>query len=429
MKDDGLRDKAGLCVKCGTCRTVCTLYPERKAEIAVARGKVAVLEGALSGENPDAAAVQEALTDCLLCGRCERACPNQVLFEEIVMKGRAELAEELGIPAWKSVLFGKVMPSSPAVRILRKAGAAAERLLLKKAPTGSGLHYRFPEGFGGNGRTIPALPATGFIESLGKGEGTSGEVMLFAGCVFDHLFPDVGRAAYETVAASGKPVAVFRDAACCGLPAMVSGDRKSAVECVEANLRRLREAAPGTIVFPCGSCLLMFRRNVFSLVEEGTPLHEDAVFVSDRAVDYASFVLSSGILDRLPEPPEGERAGEIGYHDPCHLSGTLGKGPQAREVLSRAVGDAFGEMAGADLCCGYGGTFNVRDYPTSARIGENKVSAAAAGGTKIISTACSGCVLQMRDMAARTNPSLRIVHLAELVRQALADRGGRSFGR
>jgi len=71
------------------------------------------------------------------------------------------------------------------------------------------------------------------------------------------------------------------------------------------------------------------------------------------------------------------------------------------------------------LCCGYGGTFNVRDYPTSARIGENKVTVAARGGTKVISTACSGCVLQMRDMAARTDPSLRVVHIAELVRQAL----------
>jgi glycolate oxidase iron-sulfur subunit len=423
VKDEGLREQAGLCVKCGTCRTVCTLYPERKTEIAVARGKVAVLEGALSGENPDAAAVQEALTDCLLCGRCERECPNQVLVEEIVMKGRAQLAEEIGIPAWKSILFGKVLPSSPARRVLRKTGAAAERVFLKKVPTGSGLHYRFPEGFGGGGRTVPALPAAGFIESLGKGEAVSGDVMLFVGCVFDHLFPAVGRAAYETVKASGKAVAVFRDAACCGLPATVSGDRRSALECVEANLRRLREAGPGTIVFPCGSCLLMFKRNVFTLVEAGTPLHEDALFVADRAVDYASFLLSSGVVDRLPAPPAAERAAEIGYHDPCHLSGTLGKGPQAREVLSRAVGGAFGEMAGADLCCGYGGTFNVKDYPTSARIGENKVAQAARGGTRIISTACSGCVLQMRDMAARVDPSLRVVHIAELVEQALS--GGR----
>ncbi len=429
MKDDKLREMVGLCVKCGTCRTVCTLYPERKAEISVARGKVAVLEGALSGENPDAAAVQEALTDCLLCGRCERECPNQVLFEEIVMKGRAELAEELGIPAWKSILFGKVLPSSPAKRVLRKGGAAAERLLLSRVPTGSGLHYRFPEGFGGNGRTVPQLPATGFIESLDRAEAVAGDVMLFVGCVFDHVFPDVGRAAYDTVRASGKPVAVFRDAACCGLPAMVSGDRASALECVASNLRRLREAAPGTIVFPCGSCLLMFKRNVFALVEEGTPLHEDAVFVADRAVDYAGFLLSSGVLDKLPDPPEAERAGEIGYHDPCHLSGTLGKGPQARELLSRTVGRAFREMEGADLCCGYGGTFNVRDYPTSARIGENKVARAARGGTRIIATACSGCVLQMRDMAARTDPSLRVVHIAELVRKALSGGPGGRFGR
>ena len=115
-------------------------------------------------------------------------------------------------------------------------------------------------------------------------------------------------------------------------------------------------------------------------------------------------------------------AGEIGYHDPCHLSGTLGRGKEAREVLRRTVGPAFSEMAGAGLCCGYGGTFNIRDYPTSARIGQNKVSIAAKGGAKVIATACSGCVLQMRDMAARTAPGMRIVHIAELVFQALSRR-------
>jgi Fe-S oxidoreductase len=111
---------------------------------------------------------------------------------------------------------------------------------------------------------------------------------------------------------------------------MVSGDRRSAAECAEANVRRLRAADPGAIVFPCGSCLLMFKRNVFSLIPKGTPLYDDAVFVADRAVDYASFLLSSGVVDHLPDPPQGEKVGEIGYHDPCPLSGTLGKGATTR---------------------------------------------------------------------------------------------------
>ncbi|HEU4949356.1 MAG TPA: (Fe-S)-binding protein, partial [Candidatus Deferrimicrobiaceae bacterium] len=134
MKDAELEALTGLCAKCGTCRTVCTLYPERKTEISVARGKVALIEAALTGEDGDADAVQEALTDCLLCGRCERACPNQVLVEEIVMKGRADLAEKVVIPAWKRVLFGKVMKSPEAKGIARKAAAAGQRLLPGKIP-------------------------------------------------------------------------------------------------------------------------------------------------------------------------------------------------------------------------------------------------------------------------------------------------------
>jgi glycolate oxidase iron-sulfur subunit len=422
VRDEDLRALAGACAKCGTCRTVCTLYPERKAEISVARGKIALVDALLSGRDENLEAVQEALADCLLCGRCERACPNQVLVEEILMKGRADVAGRVGIPAWKQVLFGKVMPSPKLREAGRSAAAAAQTLFGRKIPTDSGLHYRFPEAFGRSGRTVPKLPPKGFLASLSPGEGSAGEVMLFVGCVFDHVFPQVGRASYESMKASGKKIAVFRDAACCGLPAMVSGDRDSALRCAGENVRRLRAAEPGRIVFPCGSCLLMFKRNLFSLFPEGHPVRRDAVWVSDRCEDYASFVLSSGVVSRLPDPPEGQKVGEIGYHDPCHLSGTLGKGREAREVLRGAAGEGFAEIPGADLCCGYGGTFNVRDYGTSARIGGNKVSLAAKGGVRVISTACSGCLLQLRDMAARTRPSLRVTHIAELVAGALARR-------
>jgi glycolate oxidase iron-sulfur subunit len=333
VTDDDLRALTGACAKCGTCRTVCTLYPERKAEISVARGKIALIDAALEGRDEDLEAVQEALADCLLCGRCERSCPNQVLVEEILMKGRADVAREIGIPAWKQVLFGSVMPSPGRRDAARAAASAAQKLLAKKIPTGSGLHYRFPEALGRSGRTVPGLPAKGFIASLAPGEAASGDVLLFVGCVFDHVFPQVGKASYESMKASGKAVAVFRDAACCGLPAMVSGDREAARRCAEENVRRMRAAEPETIVFPCGSCLLMFKRNLFALLPERHPLRADAVWVSDRCQDYASFVLDSGVASGLPDPPEGEKVGEIGYHDPCHLSGTLGKGNEAREVL------------------------------------------------------------------------------------------------
>ncbi|MCL2103387.1 MAG: (Fe-S)-binding protein [Syntrophorhabdaceae bacterium] len=420
MKDEELREMAGLCAKCGTCRSVCSLYPYRKTENAVARGKVRILESALDGENRDLSAVQEAIADCLLCGRCARECPNQVQYEELMMRARARLADKVGGLAWKRILFGKILPSVVAMKAMRKAGALAQRLFLSKLPTGSGLYYRFPVELIGSGRTLPVLPSKGFIESLARSQAVSGDVMLFAGCVFNHIYPEICGAAYETMKVCGRPVSVFRDAACCGLPALVSGDRKSAIVNIEMNLKKMRAASPETIVFPCGSCLLMFKRNITTMFKEGDPLYEDAVFVAERAVDYAGFLLDSGIAGQLPDPEasfQGE--GETGYHDSCHLTGTLGKGEAPRKVLARVVGKAFKEMEGAGLCCGLGGTFNIRDYPTSARIGENKICVAAKGGTKTIAAACSGCVLQLRDMAARVDPSMKVVHIAELVRHSL----------
>lgn len=420
MKADGIAALTAACVKCGTCRTVCTLYPERKAESAVARGKIALLEASARGDAGSAENLQEALSDCLLCGHCERSCPNQVPVEEILMKGRAALAEELGIPAWKRILFGKGIGSPAAKGAARLAGAAGQRLLLRRVPTASGLHYRFPEAFGLSGRTLPALPRESLTGSRLPGEAERGEVTLFAGCVFDHVLPEVGRAAFETIRLSGNSVSVYRGGGCCGLPAMVSGDRAAALANVEENIRRLADSGTGRIVFPCGSCLLMFRRNLFHLLGEDHPLRGAAERVAARCEDYAGFLLSTGVLSRVPA--SSRLAETIGYHDPCHLTGTLGKGEEARELLRRTAGGAFREMEGASLCCGYGGTFNVRDYPTSGRIGENKVRVALRGGTTVIATACSGCILQLRDMSARTAPGLRVAHLAELVFQAFSRR-------
>lgn len=420
MNDDGLLALAAACAKCGACRTACTLYPERRAERAVARGKIALVQAAVTGSDGDARAVRDAIADCLLCGRCERACPNGVRFEELAMRARSALAREIGAPAWTGILFGRVMPSRAVLSAARGAAAAAQRALLARVPTGSGLHYRFPEAFGLSGRTLPAIPARGFVESLAAGEGERGGVMLFVGCVFDHILPQVGRAAYETMRAAADDVAVFRGAACCGLPAMAAGDFESARACARENVRRLRAASPARIVFPCGSCLSMFRRNLPILFPEGDPARDDALWVAARCEDYAGFILSSGVAERLAPPPGG--AETVGYHDPCHLSGALGLGKGPRELLRAAAGAAFREMPGADLCCGNGGTFNIRDYGTSARIGERKVRIAASNGTRVIATACSGCILQLRDMAARADPALRVVHLAELVRAAAGRR-------
>jgi glycolate oxidase iron-sulfur subunit len=421
VRGDGAAALTAACAKCGNCRAVCTLYPERKAESAVARGKIAVLE---SGGKRGASArkIREAVADCLLCGRCARACPNGTPVEEILLGGRAGLAEELGIPAWERILFGKVLASGAATASARTAAAAAQKLLPGRIPTASGLHYRLPEAFGLSGRTLPALPRRSFTGSPAAGEAGRGDVTLFVGCVFDHVFPEVGRAAYDTLRLSGRKIAVFREAACCGLPALAAGDRRSALRRVEENVRRLVDSGTERIVFPCGSCLLMFRRNMFFLLPEGHPLRETAARVSAMCEDYAGFLLSSGAASRLPAPPADGGEGRVGYHDPCHLSGTLGKKGEARELLRRTVGGSFGEMEGADLCCGYGGSFNVRDYPTSGRIGANKVSAAERGGTSVIATACSGCVLHLRDAAARDAPGLRVLHLAELVFQAISDR-------
>jgi len=196
-------------------------------------------------------------------------------------------------------------------------------------------------------------------------------------------------------------VAVFRDAACCGLPPWCPGTA-GPPRVRRENVRRLRDADPRAIVFPCGSCLSCSNGTCFP-DPKGIPRMSRGVR-RGGARGTTELLLTRGFSTASRTPPPGQNVARSATTTRATWSGTLGKGPEAREVLSRAVAPGVRRDAGADLCCGYGGTFNVRDYPTSSRIGESKVTVAARGGTRVISTACSGCVLQMRDMAARPTP-------------------------
>jgi L-lactate dehydrogenase complex protein LldE len=231
-------------------------------------------------------------------------------------------------------------------------------------------------------------------------------VQLFATCLGDLLLPEAVADAETLLRAAGHELDFPEDQTCCGQPAFNAGHRKAAARVARGFARVFSRDAP--IVCPSGSCATMVSRYLPELLEvEPFDVHELSAFLATGSDGVASGASSTVRLD-------GAR---VAYHDSCHLLRELGVREQPRALLREAGADLV-ELERPDLCCGFGGTFSVRQPEVSVAMADDKLADARRVGADTIVTADPGCLLHLRARAARTGGP-RIVHLATALARGL----------
>ena len=115
---------------------------------------------------------------------------------------------------------------------------------------------------------------------------------------------------------------------------------------------------------------------------------------------------------------QGKKVLRVTYHDPCHLRRKLGIFQEPRNLLKRIPGLEYVEMTDANRCCGQGGSFNILNYDLSLKILGHKTQAIEDSGADIVTTTCSGCMLQLMDGLHQAGVKKEVRHLVEMVNQA-----------
>ncbi len=105
----------------------------------------------------------------------------------------------------------------------------------------------------------------------------------------------------------------------------------------------------------------------------------------------------------------------VAYHPSCHLLRELGVDRAPRALLSRVGGLELVELADAESCCGFGGTFSVKFPELSSAILDDKLLAVAESGAEVLAASDVGCIMQMRGGLARRGSRVRVLHVAELL--------------
>jgi len=179
----------------------------------------------------------------------------------------------------------------------------------------------------------------------------------------------------------------------------------------ERNRAALTRRPVDYVVTACASCNAGIGKIYADFGGEYLPL-------SERIEDIFVFLARHGLPEKLAALPKAAQRKKVTYHDPCHLR-TQGITREPREILKALPQVEFIEMEEAGTCCGLGGTYSVYHYDTSKKIGARKAGYIGASGAELVATDCPGCIMQLQDSINHAGGRARVVHVLELLMEAL----------
>jgi L-lactate dehydrogenase complex protein LldE len=234
-------------------------------------------------------------------------------------------------------------------------------------------------------------------------------VGLFVTCLVDLFRPTVGFAAIKLIEDAGCEVSVPASQTCCGQPAYNSGDRKDAIAIARQVVHTFEPY--DYVVAPSGSCAGMLKTHYADLLGDDPAWAAKAAAFSAKTYELVSFLVDV----RGVASVDAEFTGSVTYHDSCSGLRELGIRNQPRKLLKTVDGLTLNELDGADVCCGFGGTFCIKYPDISNAIVERKTAEIAASGAETLLAGDLGCLLNMAGKMKREGRPIKTRHVAEVL--------------
>jgi L-lactate dehydrogenase complex protein LldE len=242
-------------------------------------------------------------------------------------------------------------------------------------------------------------------------------IALFHTCLVDGLFPSVGRATVRVLERLGHEVVVPVSQVCCGQMHVNTGYLKDALPVVVNHVRSFE--AYDVIVAPSGSCVGSVRHQQAMVAERSG----DAVLADDaRALAARTYELSELLVDVLGVEDVGAWFPHtVTYHPTCHSLRLLRLGERPLTLLRNVEDLTLVELPEAESCCGFGGTFALKNSAVSGAMLADKVRAVVSTGASVCTAGDSSCLLHMGGGLSREGAETRAVHLAEVLASTRAE--------
>lgn len=427
------------CVNCGKCRAYCPSFEAEEREPFSARGRALLMNGFETGEVEMSNRLQDILDSCLLCHSCTAECPADVEIDLAVLHLRQKMmaqggTDQMGRRLWRQVLrptFGRPGSFRRLMGWLRCGLPAASAL---------GLVQNRQVKVAGKAVPLPAdqsffehLEGLSQSEQAGNftfrkvepetGSDRGREVFMFLGCLTNDVYPEAGRAAVRLLAQQGYRVYLSPAEMCCGLPLSGLGDLEGLRRAIEHNLsmwvalKERNEIDDLVMLTPCASCAATLAHYYPRLAaptwqDRAQAMAENTHTVTGFLSQKPAFRAQLQATNRAVAP---EDQLPITFHAPCHLRNHDQLAFSGTRLLDELEGVEYVSHEEENSCCGFAGSFSLKNPRRSRLINEKKMTKLASCGANRVATNCPGCMFQLGDGIARQNLPLKTRHIAEII--------------
>ncbi|WP_047863740.1 (Fe-S)-binding protein [Rubrobacter aplysinae] len=244
-------------------------------------------------------------------------------------------------------------------------------------------------------------------------------VGLFITCFNDTLFPGTGRATVEVLERLGVEVDFPFEQTCCGQMHFNTGYQREAIPLV----KRFVDVFSGyeAVVAPSGSCVGMVRE-LYGRAAELAGDRGLALRVAE--LQPKVYELSEFLVDRLGVTDVGAYyPHRVTYHPTCHSLRMLGVGGKPKRLLDNVRGIELVDLPQAEECCGFGGTFAVKNADTSTAMLSDKMQHIKSTKAEVVTAGDNSCLMHIGGGLARGRSGVEAVHLAEILAAGSGERG------
>jgi L-lactate dehydrogenase complex protein LldE len=237
------------------------------------------------------------------------------------------------------------------------------------------------------------------------------KISLFITCYNDTLFPETGKAVVSVLERLGHTVEFPLEQTCCGQMHFNTGYRREAYPLAKRLVSIFRDAE--AICIPSSSCVAMMREYYPALAEE----NDDKEFAAEvEAFLPRVFEFTELLVDRLGVEDVGAYyPHRVTYHASCHGLRSLHLGDKPARLLRNVRGIELVELTDVDRCCGFGGTFAIKNAEVSSAMLGDKLRHLLNTRAEVCTACDNSCLMHIGGALHRQFAGLRTAHIAEIL--------------
>jgi len=410
-----------MCIKCGKCIQVCTVYKVHPDETTSPRGFIDLLGAYKRGELELDKETKNIFESCFLCTNCVDICPNELQTDMIIEQVRKDIGKKFGIAWYKRLAFfflrnRKIMDIAARIGYIfvpcvMKIDERRSSMFLRSIPL---IKYD---------RLFPSLAKKSFLNSQPEEiiyNGGKGKIGLFIGCLANYMYTDIGVALLKVLKILEVDVYLIKQQKCCGAPSYFTGDFKSVDVLAKFNIEYIEGFMDelDAIIIPEATCSAMIKVDYMHFFHDQPEWYARAKEISPYIHMATDWLYHNTDLKKILAEKGIDSEILVTYHDACHAKKVQGIEKEPRELLEQNY--PMVEMEDSNQCCGFGGvTIQIEKFYLAQAAGKPKAKMIADTKAQIVSAECSACRMQIGNALHEAKVDVIFKNPIELIAAAL----------